>query len=493
MSKPTPKSNFLQTGLIMVTVFLGFNLLFGNKNQPADNQTVDQIYAKLTDQNARLLDQSIIQTVNDYDHKLDDLVSKKQMTKAVAEDKKLEATILEADAQYKAGLYRNDTGRIRTAYQTLVPLTKKLAGTPALDQVYKVPSGTVYKPAAEKDGTPIEGSISKFNWNSWSTNQMFSTVVDTLAAKNKTDYVYGIIPGYQLIDVLVHATGANPGFSYAFAAFLLALCVRAIVFPLSQKQLMFSRQMSQLVPLTNEIKQKYKNDQQQQQQKVMELYREYGINPLAGCFPALIQMPLFLTIYQCMLRYQFTFVKGTFLWINPATSASTHGFIGPNLGQQDYILIVIYGITMVIATLLTPVSDPTQATQQRLMGVGVSLIFTVFMFTGAIPVVAGFVLYWTFTNILATAQSLRAYRLPMPALVKVNAPGGGALPKKSSKWQQMMDKMMDEQRRLQEQKGGSAPTDNLTNRGGSVKKSVDIIEEAPKTGTPAKHKPKKRK
>ena len=493
MSKPTPKSNFLQTALIMVTVFLGFNLLFGNKNQQTDTQTVDQIYAKLNDQNAHLLDQTIVQTVGEYDRKLDDLVSKKQMTKAVAEDKRLEATIIEADTQYKAGLYRNDTGRIRTAYQTLVPITKKLAGSPLLNQTYKVPTCVATKPPVEKDGSPIEGSITKYDWNSWSASQMYGTVVETLASKNKTDYVYGIIPGYQLIDILVHATGANPGFSYAFAAFLLALCVRAIVFPLSQKQLMFSRQMSQLVPLTNEIKQKYKNDQQTQQQKVMELYREYGINPLAGCFPALIQMPLFLTIYQCMLRYQFTFVKGTFLWINPVTSASTHGFIGPNLGQQDYILIVIYGITMVIATLLTPVSDPTQATQQRLMGVGVSLIFTVFMFTGAIPVVAGFVLYWTFTNILATAQSLRAYRLPMPALVKINAPGGGVLPKKSSKWQQMMDKMMEEQKKIQDQKGGTPALDDKTNKGGSSKNNSDIIDEVPKTGTPAKHKPKKRK
>ena len=224
----------------------------------------------------------------------------------------------------------------------------------------------------------------------------------------------------------------------------------------------------------------------------MELYREYGINPLAGCFPALIQMPLFLTVYQCMLKYQFAFQNGTFLWINPTTSKATNGFVGPNLGQQDYILILVYGITMVIATLLTPVSDPSQAKQQRLMGAGISVIFTFFMFTGAFPVVSGFVLYWTFTNILATAQSLRAYRMPLPALVKVNASGGGVLPKPTTKWQQMMDKMVEEQRKAADKRGDNPP-DDKSSKNNIPRPSPDDLKENQKTGTPAKHKPKKRK
>ena len=481
----------MQTALLMVTIYLGFTLIFNNKNQQTDVSTVDQIYARLVDQNANVRDLDVVSTVSEYNRKLDDEVAKKKMAKAVADEKKIEAIILEADTQLKGGLYRNDAGRIRTAYQTLVPHEKKLLDSPAWTKVYSVPNSKLAGPAHEAQGTPVYGSVAKFDWTSWSGHSLYQHVVQELTTRNKTDFVYGIIPGYQFIDVLVHATGANSGFSFAFAAFLLALCVRAIVFPLSQKQLMFSRQMSQLVPLTNEIKQKYKNDQALQQQKVMELYKEYGINPLAGCFPALIQMPLFLTIYQCMIRYQFEFQKGTFLWINEATSKSTGGLVAPNLGQQDYILIVIYGITMVIATLLTPVTDPTQVKQQRLMGVGVSLIFTVFMFTGAIPVVAGFVLYWTFTNILATAQSLRAYRLPLPPLVKVTAAGGGAVPKAPSKWQQMMDKMMDEQKRQQElleqQKKGKNDLDI------EVKKKGDDSTDQGDGGQSAKYKPKKRK
>ncbi|MDR3690223.1 MAG: membrane protein insertase YidC [Fimbriimonas sp.] len=491
MSKPTPKQNFLQTALLMITIFLGIQLFFGPKNQNTATRTVDQVYAELLRDNSLLKDQSVRSTVGEYNQLLDEAVKKRQLSKADAETKKIEATVLEADTQLKAGLWSNDTGRIRDAYQTLVPYQKKLVDTPAWTHLYSVMASKIASPATNRDGTPLAGSTTKFDWNAWSGQALYHRVVELLTDRNQTDYVYGIIPGFQLMDLLVHLTGAQSGFSYAFAAFLLALCVRGIVFPLAQKQLMFSRQMSQLGPLTAEIKQKYKNDQQTQQQKVMELYKEYGINPLAGCFPALIQMPLFLTIYQCMVRYQFAFQKGTFLWINPSTSKHTSGFIAPNLGQQDYLLIIIYGITMVIATMLTPVTDPSQAKQQRLMGVGVSVIFTVFMFLGAIPVVSGFVLYWTFTNILATAQSLRAYRLPLPPLVKLAGAGGGAIPRSTSKWQQMMDKMMEEQRRQAERNG--APSLEKPDRNGSAANTQEIFGEAPKTGAPAKHKPKKRK
>jgi len=151
---------------------------------------------------------------------------------------------------------------------------------------------------------------------------------------------------------------------------------------------------------------------------------------------------------------------------------------------------------MVTATLLTPVSDPSQAKQQRWMGAGISIIFTFFMFTGAFPVVSGFVLYWTFTNILATAQSLRAYRMPLPPLLKLNAQGGGVLPRPTTKWQQMMDKMMEEQKKNAERNGkqdDSEKPDDKTNRNGSAKPLTLGSQEPTKTGTPAKHKPKKRK
>jgi YidC/Oxa1 family membrane protein insertase len=476
MSRPAPnqRSNFFQT-LLFMTMIWALMLMFLNRNgnqQPGlDGHTLatkaDYLWA-LQRCDAEIKEgtasQQIVGRYNDLIEQ--DLNSKPpKITKAEADAERVQGAVLVANAYYKAGIEHSDTNKIRTAYQTLQHYNRTMSGNVAWT-------------------TPVTVTATDNKPQVTTGQQLFKTVVDTLKVRNQTDLVYGLIPGgWQFIDFLVHLSGAIPSVSYALMAFLLALVVRAIVFPLSQKQLMASRQMSQLVPRIKEIKDKFKDDQVTQNQKVMEMYREYGINPFSGCWPAFIQMPLFLTVYQCMLHYQFQFQNGTFLWINPEMSRATHGFIAPNLGEQDYILIVIYGITMMISTLLTPVTDPTQKMQQRLMGVGMSIAITVFMFIGIFPVVSGFVLYWTFTNILATAQALRAYRLPMPPLVKVNTPTGGVYPTKGvkGKWAQMIDEM--QQRMLDEQKKGGDSQQQLGPGGGTAK------TENPKGGDPSNGRP----
>ena len=483
---PTTKSNFIQTALIMITVMLGFQLFFGPKGNGTTTydskplKTRADVLTAMRDANKKVLDIQIAQTLShSYSNLLDEDFKKKEITADQKQELEIEAAVLVADTQLKGGLKKDESTRVRAAYQTLAPLERKLSKTPVWNKDF---------PVASNDQVSI---------TSISGHALHEKIVETLSQRNQHDLIWGAIPGgYQFIDFLVHMTGANPSFSYAFAAFLLALCVRAIVFPLSQKQLMFGRQMSQLVPRVNEIKDKYKSDPQEQNLKVMELYREYGINPMAGCLPAMVQMPLFLTVYQCMLLYQFTFQKGTFLWISENTSAASHGFIGRNLGQNDYILVVLYGISMVVSTLLTPVSDPTQGKQQRMLGVGVAIVFTVMMLLGPIPVVSGFVLYWTFTNLLATAQSIRAYRMPLPPLVKVNAPGGGVYPtgnKPQGRWAKMMDdmqKMQEQSMRDQQEKAKQSKGEDSK---GELNGKVNQTNTETKPNNAAKHKPKKRK
>ena len=155
----------------------------------------------------------------------------------------------------------------------------------------------------------------------------------------------------------------------------------------------------------------------------MSIYQQYGINPLSGCGPMLIQLPFFIGIYQCMLHYRFEFTKGTFLWIQPGATSFLGIPLAPNLGERDYILITIYAISMVVSQWLMPITDPANARQQRILGFVVSVMASVFMFFYPLP--AAFVLYWTFANVLATAQSLYAYKLPVPPLVKVATATGG--------------------------------------------------------------------
>jgi len=446
----------MQTLLIVMTLWLGYSLITGGLNKPNDTRTPEQFTAALRTQTAEieklarethkpiarvlsdfeaagrplevraqvpslsdeqvfeqltiahrlLLDQTAGHLLGFYNSKVSALEKSNKLTAEEAQLRRLRAAVLVADTQFRAGKQRGDRNRVYNAYLTLHAEHRGLHTDPVWRQEFELPA-------------TLSASATRT-----SADQLFSAIVADLSARNRAEMVWGFFPGYAMIDFLVKLTGAVPGFSYAFAALLLAIGVRAVVWPLYQKQLMFSRQMMQLQPLVKELRDRYTG--QELNLKVMELYREYGINPAAGCLPVMLQIPLFLLVYQCMVMYQFEFTKGTFLWINPQMAAASDGFIAPNLGERDYLMLIIYGISMVVTTLLTPISDPANARQQRLIGLATALFFTVLMFFWPLP--SAFVLYWLFTNILTMFQSIRGYRMPVPPLVKVNAPGGGVYP-----------------------------------------------------------------
>lgn len=396
-------------------LFLGYNLFIAGPNK-APTKTFDELKLEMASNNAKILDQTIsLKTYPDYTKAID---RNEKLSEAEKDKLKLEGLILVADTQYKAAIQRQDINRVITTNDALQAWERKLG------------------PESPLWNAPVAIATHKDFPASSVTPKLLKEQVRKISSElGQTTPVWGFFPGYQLIDFLVKMTGSTPALSYALACLLLAIVVRAVVFPLTQKQIMFGRQMSQLSPLMNEIKDKYKRkdgkplamqEQQEMNQEMMGLYSQYGINPASGCFPMLLQMPLFLMIYQSMLHYRFEFENGLFLWINPALSQSTNGFIAANLGQKDYILLTLYAISMVATSLLMPVSDPLNARQQRIMGVSISGIFGVMMFFWPVP--SAFVLYWTFTNVLATAQSLYSYRLPVEPLKKKTSAAGGAIP-----------------------------------------------------------------
>lgn len=347
--------------------------------------------------------------------------------------KRIEGATLVADAFLRAGAMTDSYGKYQSAYMFFNNYELKYSQDPAWNTVvYQLPK------------------------SSTTAADLYARVVNEASTRAKTNRVLGFIPGYQLVEMLVRLTGSNPAFSYTVAMLLLAIIVRLAVWPVTRKQIKFSRQMAQLSPLVKEIGEAYKNDSVTKQQKTMELYREYGINPTAGCLPILIQAPFFIVIYDCALLYRFEFQKGVFMWINPITALHTNGWTAPNLGQQDKILVMIYAVSLVVSTYLNPVSDPSAAKQQRWMMVFASLIFPVFMLTGSYTIPSAFVLYWTFTNMIATAQLLHEYRTPAPKLVKVATAFGGAIAGaqtgRKAGFMERMNRMMEEQYNLNEQR-----------------------------------------
>ncbi len=375
-----------------------------------DKLSADQDMEQMHLLNGLISDMSISAVEGAYEKQVD-------LIKGLSSDQKnnlkLQSQLLVADTQLKGASQRREMVRLTQANDTVTRLARFNDQKPIWQQ-------------------PIAVAPTKLYPQSQVTPAQLVSEIDTLSTDiGKNTPVWGFFPGYQFVDFLVHLSGAAPALSYWLAALILAFVVRGVVFPIAQKQMMWSRQMQQLTPLINEIKEQYKGrqdpaSQTEMNQRTMALYKEYGMNPLAGCAPALLQMPLFLLIYNSMLNYRFEFQRGTFLWINPHTSAMTHGFLARNLGEKDYVLIVIYAISMVTTAMLAPVSDPSNMKQQRMMGICASGFFGILMFFWPVP--SAFVLYWIFTNTLATAQSFRAYRLPLPPLVKKNAPNGGVFP-----------------------------------------------------------------
>lgn len=415
MSQPNQKGNFIQTLLLMTTLFLGFQLLM-NRNQGSQPvyKSSGEVLTKMRELASTRFDVDIVSMQHTLSNQVSDEVKTKKITKEEGDKLEIEALVLTAGCQLRAGINSQDLNRMELSYNTIARKERELAGKPIWTEAkFDIPADFKHP--------------DKFPAETWTGHDLHEHIVKVTSAQSKSDLVWGVIPGYAFIDSLVALTGRVPGFSYAFAALLLAIGVRLAILKLTMRQIMFGRMMSELTPLLKEIKEKYK-DAQEQQVKTMELYREYGINPLAGCLPAFIQLPLFITVYRCMLHYRFEFQKGTFLWINASTGASSNGFFAANLGQQDNVLIVLYGVSMIVSTLLMPVSDPTQVKQQKGIGLFMAVFFSGSMLLGFFPVPSAFVLYWTFTNVLATAQSLYAYRLPRPELKKVNAPNGGVYP-----------------------------------------------------------------
>jgi YidC/Oxa1 family membrane protein insertase len=406
----------MQTLLFAVVIFLGFNMYNQWKNpstttgpQAAEIRGQMLYYAEKMnlDQVTKLKTNYERTLTSEFDAKTKSApINSQKVFQEDLDAKKLEAEIVVADVQLKTAFNRSDYNIAQTAYTSLKNLEKTNRTKAIWDREFQV------SPNKQYPRTSVTPRV------------LLAEVTKLASQLGKDTPVWGFFPGYQVVDFLVNLTGANPHYSYWLAALFMAIVVRGVIYKLFQKQLMWGRQMAQLTPLTAELKEKYSGPELQTQ--IMGLYKEYGINPMAGCLPVVVQMPFFLMIYSSMLHYRFEFEKGLFLWICPAGAERFPGIIARNLGDRDYPLIVLYGISMVVTQLLTPVSDPTNAKQQRLMGLSMTLMFGVMMFFWPIP--SAFVLYWIFLNILATLQSWRAYRLPPPPLVKVNAPGGGVFP-----------------------------------------------------------------
>ena len=230
-------------------------------------------------------------------------------------------------------------------------------------------------------------------------------------------------PIFAFLDYIFQHVG-----NFGVAILLLTVCVRLAFFPLANKQYESLTKMKKLQPQMEELKAKYKDDAAKQQQELMELYKREKINPVAGCLPLLLQIPVFFALYKVLsvtiemrhapfigwirdlsARDPTTIMNlfGAIPW-DPATAPLIGGFLdGPlHLG----VLPLAYAVTMWLTTAMSPpAGDPMQQRIFQLM----PIIFTFIINNLAV----GLIIYWTWSNVLTILQQyviMRRFKVDNP-------------------------------------------------------------------------------
>jgi YidC/Oxa1 family membrane protein insertase len=189
--------------------------------------------------------------------------------------------------------------------------------------------------------------------------------------------------------------------NYGIDIILLTILIKIAFYPLTKKSMASMKKMQELGPIMKKIKEKYKDDKARQQQETMNLYKTYKINPMSGCLPMLLQIPVFIALYKGLLVAIELRHAPFMLWINDL-SAPEHLW---DIAVAGYtlpirLLPVLMGVSMFVQQRLSPTGgmDPTQ---QKMM-MFLPLIFT-FMFWG-FP--TGLTIYWLMNNLLSIGQQL---------------------------------------------------------------------------------------
>jgi YidC/Oxa1 family membrane protein insertase len=218
-----------------------------------------------------------------------------------------------------------------------------------------------------------------------------------------------IQPFEDLAEAVIDFFQENVGLSWGLAIVALTFTVRALVLPLSIRGIKSMRHMQLVAPELKEVQEKYKDDRERQQREMMALYKKHGVNPLASCFPFLLQIPFFIAVYQLLRGEAFkedvisSGASQSFLFINSIIEKPT--------GAEMWILIILFISTTAATFIYTTATTQTTTGPTRYLFLALPLLFA--------PIIAsqpaGLGLYWVATNIWSLGQQVVVQRLiPAP-------------------------------------------------------------------------------
>ncbi len=252
----------------------------------------------------------------------------------------------------------------------------------------------VYRVALEKTDVALPASGQVVEQNAWYLGPM---TTDTLSAapNDLADAVH-----YGFFDIIAKPMLAAVNYFYGFvgnyglAIILLTVIIKIIFWPLSNKSYKSMNKMKKLQPLMADIREKYKDDREKMNQEMMRLYKTYKVNPAGGCLPMVLQIPVFIGLYEALLG-AIELRHAPFIVHLPFTDMIWLA----DLSAKDpfYITPVIMGATMFLQQKMTPApGDPTQAKIMLFLPVVFTFVFLNFP--------SGLVVYWLVNNVLSIAQ-----------------------------------------------------------------------------------------
>ena len=214
-----------------------------------------------------------------------------------------------------------------------------------------------------------------------------------------------------ILQVLEFMHGFIP--NYGIVIIIFSILIKLILFPLTKKSYQSMKEMQKIQPLVQELKEKYKSDPQRMNKEMMKLYKEHGVNPMGGCLPMLLQMPLLFALF-IVFRSTIQLRGATFIpgWIDDLSRSDTlfHlPFSLPFYGNEFNLLPILMAITMIFQSKMT-MQDPKQKAMVYVMPIFMLFIFNRFP--------AGLNLYYTLFNLLTIIQQKFIHtegKVPEPA------------------------------------------------------------------------------
>ena len=203
---------------------------------------------------------------------------------------------------------------------------------------------------------------------------------------------YIMLPVFSAIHYIVP--------NWGFVIIIFSLLIKLVLHPLSKKQMESMKRMQKLQPMMDEIREKYKDDPQKMNSSIMNLYKEYGVNPAGGCLPLLLQLPIMYALFA-VLRGSIQLRQAGFIWwikdLSVPDVIVTLPFRLPILGQDLSGIVLVMGISMFFQSKMT-ITDPRQKATVWMMPIMMTLVLN------SLP--SGLNLYYAMFNILAIGQQL---------------------------------------------------------------------------------------